>query len=220
MIRPPEQSDPRPGAATPHHLGAPYLLVDLDGTLLIDELIPTIASQFGLGGHMRYLTERAMNDEVPFSTSFASRVDMLVSVGARLTHVQRTLGTLRVREGLLRALSQWPTTAVILTSNLDAWVGPLGKAWGLEVVASEAALDDFGEVVGVTSVLDKATYIEGLDAESIFVGDGANDLDALRAASIGIAFGEGTRLRTVLLDACDMAFTSEERLCGFLQRWL
>jgi phosphoserine phosphatase len=196
----------------------PMVLVDLDGTLTREELLPRIARYAGIEEEMARLTDATLLGLIPFAESFRTRVAMLSAVPVDVVH-EAILST-PVFEDLLALLCERPDRVVVVTGNLDVWVQPFLDRYGLAGVTSHAAeLPDGG--VGVASILNKGEAARRYPGRHrIALGDGANDAPMVDAAETGIAWCGVHRAADSLMEVADYAFADEGALCRFLRRWL
>lgn len=188
-------------SALPPGTGPIAVVLDVDSTLIQDEVIELIADHAGTREEVARVTEAAMRGELDFAGSLHARVatlegltvDVLDTVrsAVRLTPGARTLVTTLVEAGHVVGLVSGGFTEV---------VAPLAEALGIETVrANHLEIVDgrlTGRVVGeVVDRAAKADFLTRLAASSgvesdqtVAVGDGANDLDMMAAAQLGIAF--------------------------------
>lgn len=195
----------------------PTVFVDLDGTLTRTELLPAIATRVGIADEMGALTAATLAGDIPFEASFRKRVAMLAAVPAEVVHEEILAAP--VFEQLLRLLVDHRDKVVVVTGNLDIWVRPFLERHGLRGLTSEAEVAD-GSILGVRTVLDKATAFERYPADfTIAIGDGANDAPMVAKAGIGIAWCGVHAAARPVLEVADYAFAEEEALCRFLRQW-
>ena len=174
---------------------------DMDSTLIETEVIDELAERAGVGAEVRAITESAMRGEIDFSESFKRRVAMLkgldVSVMEDIAH------NLPITEGLERLmhiLKKVGFKTAILSGGFTFFGNYLRNKYGFDYVyANELEIAD-GKLTGryVGDIVDgkrKAellrliAQVENVDiAQTIAVGDGANDLPMLNIAGLGIAF--------------------------------
>lgn len=174
---------------------------DMDSTLIETEVIDELAERAGVGEQVRAITESAMRGEIDFRESFKQRVAMLkgldVSVMEEIAH------SLPITEGLERLmhiLKKVGFKTAILSGGFTFFGNYLKHKYGFDYMyANELEIED-GKLTGryVGDIVDgkrKAellrliTQVENVDvAQTIAVGDGANDLPMLAVAGLGIAF--------------------------------
>jgi phosphoserine phosphatase len=179
-----------------------YLVVmDVDSTLIQDEVIELIARHAGCEDEVREVTERAMRGELDFAQSLHARVALLEGVPA--TALDEVRAAVRLTPGartLVRILTRLGFRVAVVSGGFSAVVDPLAEELGihharanvLEVVDGVLT----GRVVGdVVDRAAKARYLrefaelDGIPLDrTVAIGDGANDLDMLAAAGLGIAF--------------------------------
>jgi phosphoserine phosphatase len=177
------------------------VVMDVDSTLIQDEVIELLADEAGCGDAVQQITERAMAGELDFEASLRERVRLLKGLDAaalerarariRLTPGARTFVRTLRRLGFAVAVVSggftWFTDALRVELQLDH-----AYANTLEVVDGVLT----GEVVGTVidrsrkaELLAEIAAAEGVPlSQTVAVGDGANDIDMLAAAGMGIAF--------------------------------
>jgi phosphoserine phosphatase len=179
-----------------------FLVVfDVDSTLIQDEVIELLAEVAGKRAEVAEVTERAMRGELDFSQSLIQRVQALTDlpdsvfadVYQRITPtvgVQETIDAIHAAGGLVGAVSGGFTQVL---TPLAAKLGlDFARANDLEVIDGKLT----GKVIG--RIVDKSVKAESLRewAElsgisislTIAVGDGANDLEMMATAGLGVAF--------------------------------
>ena len=175
---------------------------DMDSTLIQTECIDELADRAGVGDEVRAITERAMRGELDFRESFTQRVALLR--GLDVSVMQDIAEHLPITEGverLMYVLKRCGYKIAILSGGFTFFGNYLARCFGIDYVyANELEVGDDGRLTGrfVGDVVDgtrKAellrllAQVEKVDlAQTIAVGDGANDLPMLSAAGLGIAF--------------------------------
>lgn len=188
------------------------MVLDVDRTLVQNEMIDELADLAGVGAEVAELTERAMQGELDFEEALRERVRLLAGQPAsildqgwerlRLTPGARTfIATLR-HLGFKIAIVSGGFTSI--TDRLKDELG-LDYAFGNTLEIDDGVLT--GEVTGAIVDRERKAELlriiadeEGLPTRQIVaVGDGANDIDMLDAAGLGIAFNA----KSVVADAAD-----------------
>jgi phosphoserine phosphatase len=177
------------------------VLMDVDSTLIQDEVIELLAEEAGCVDDVRAITERAMAGELDFEASLRERVRLLAGLDADV--LDRVRERMRLTPGartFVRTLRRMGLKVGIVSGGFRFFTDHLAGELGLDhAAANELEVVDgrlTGEVVGpVVDRAYKARFLaEIADAEGISldqtvaVGDGANDLDMLSVAGLGIAF--------------------------------
>ena len=174
---------------------------DMDSTLIETEVIDELAERAGVGEQVREITARAMRGEIDFRESFAERVALLR--GLDVSVMEEIANALPITEGLERmmtVLRRVGYKTAILSGGFTYFGNYLRRKYGFDYVyANELEIEDgrltgrfTGEVVDgrrKAELLRLLCQFEGINlAQSVAVGDGANDLPMLSIAGGGIAF--------------------------------
>jgi phosphoserine phosphatase len=192
--------------------GMRLIVMDVDSTLIQGEVIEMLAEHAGFGNEVAELTEAAMRGDLDFETSLRERARMLKGVDESafdevyaaivLAPGARTLVRILRRLGYRFALVSGGFSQI--TDRLAADLGiHFSRANELEVVDGKLTGNVVGDVVdraGKARALREFAAELGLtEAAVIAIGDGANDLDMLNAAGLGIAYNA----KPVVQDAAD-----------------
>ena len=175
---------------------------DMDSTLIQTECIDELAMRAGVGDKVKVITESAMRGEIDFKESFRKRVALLkgLDVGVMkdiAEHMPITEGVDR----LMAVLKRYGYKIAILSGGFTYFGEFLQHKYGIDYVyANELEVDDNGKLTGnyVGEIVDGHRKAELLKliaqvekvnlAQTIAVGDGANDLPMISEAGLGIAF--------------------------------
>ena len=197
--------------------GVHLVVLDVDSTLIKQEVIDILARFAGVEKQVSEITHRAMNGELDFSESLNQRVSLLAGLPASvLTQVRSEIEFTPGAATLCRTLHRLGFHVALVSGGFTEIVAPLATELGvINVRANELEVVDgrltgrlIGEIVdrsGKASALKEFAKELGVPmSRTIAVGDGANDLDMLNAAALGIAFNAKPFVR----DRADSALTS------------
>ena len=175
---------------------------DMDSTLIQTECIDELAERAGVGDKVKEITERAMRGEIDFKESFTERVALLK--GLDVSVMQEIAENLPITEGadrLMSILKRCGYKIAILSGGFTYFGEYLQRRYGIHYVyANELEVGEDGKLTGryVGEIVDGHRKAELLKliaqvekvnlAQTIAVGDGANDLPMLSEAGLGIAF--------------------------------
>lgn len=175
---------------------------DMDSTLIRTEVIDELADRAGVGDQVRAITESAMRGEIDFSESFKRRVALLK--GLDVSVMQEIAENLPITEGVERMMSVLKRSGyktAILSGGFTYFGEYLKRRFGFDYVyANELEIGDDGKLTGryvgdivdgnrKNELLKLIAQVENINiAQTIAVGDGANDLPMLSTAGLGIAF--------------------------------
>ena len=182
---------------------------DMDSTLIQAECIDELARRHGVYDKVAAITERAMRGEMDFKESFTERVALLK--GLDVSVMQDIAENLPITEGTDRLMSVLKTCGykiAILSGGFTFFGEYLQRRYGIDYVyANELEIGEDGKLTGryVGEVVDgrrKADLLRLIAqtekvniAQTIAVGDGANDLPMLLEAGLGIAFHAKPRVK-------------------------
>ncbi len=177
------------------------VVMDVDSTLISQEVIDLLAEASGVGQEVRAITESAMRGELDFEASLRKRVALLK--GQPETIIFEVAKQVTLTPGartLIRTLNKLGHGVGLVSGGFSQVVDPIAKQLGIEHVRSNTLEIVDGVITGnlVGPIIDRAgkalalkefANLENVSpANTIAIGDGANDLDMIAAAGLGIAF--------------------------------
>ena len=182
---------------------------DMDSTLIQTECIDELAIKAGVGDKVKAITESGMRGEIDFKESFRQRVALLK--GLDVSVMQEIAENLPITEGvdrLMSVLKRYGYKIAILSGGFTYFGEYLQRRYGIDYMyANELEIDENGKLTGnyVGEIVDGHRKAELLKliaqvekvhlAQTIAVGDGANDLPMISEAGLGIAFHAKPRVQ-------------------------
>jgi phosphoserine phosphatase len=184
------------------------VLLDMDSTLIQQEVIDLLAEKCGVGQEVASITESAMRGELDFVASLTTRVKLLAGADAQV--IQSVKAGITLTPGartLIRTLHKLGHKVGVVSGGFLDVIEPLlqelkidfYRANKLEIVDGKLS----GNLLG--SIIDKSAKADALRefaakeevnlAQTIAIGDGANDLEMLEIAGLGIAFNAKPAVR-------------------------
>ena len=195
-----------------------YLAVfDMDATLIKNEVIDELAAEHQVGHKVAGITERAMRGERDFNTSIRARVDLLKGLSvASFAHVQQRIKPQNGLYTLFDRLQQSQIKTAIFSGGFTVFAQSLADQLQVDHLhANQLETDAKGYLTGrlsgkIVNAAYKAVLLQQLiqqynikPAQTIAVGDGANDIPMLQTAGIGIAFHAKLKVKEQVLHAID-----------------
>ena len=191
---------------------------DLDGTITKEETLPIIAKYFSLEEEIEELTRQTVRGDVPFIESFIRRVSILGKLP--IDEIDALLADVELHESIVEFIRKNRAHCAIATGNLSCWVAKLVARIGCEAYCSEGRTEN-NRVVELTDIIKKEDVVEKYRAEGhrvVFIGDGHNDVEAMRAADIAIASGLTHAPTASVISVADYLVQDEAELCICLNR--
>jgi phosphoserine phosphatase len=177
------------------------LVADMDSTIIQQECLDEIATLAGIGAQISAITERAMRGELDFESALRERVGLLS--GFPLSRLQEVLeSSITLTPGAATLTSTMRTNGarcVLVSGGFTFFTGAVAMQAGFNAHFGNSFLTEDDAIIGVADpILGKDAKLATLKAEAqgegiglsetMAVGDGANDLDMLKAAGLGVAF--------------------------------
>ncbi len=181
--------------------GMRLVVMDVDSTLVQGEVIEMLAAEAGCLDEVAEVTDRAMRGEIDFEESLRARVALLEGLDA--SALNRVYDDITLAPGartLVRTLKRLGYRFAIVSGGFTRVTDRIAEDLGIDFAAANELEVVDGRLTGriVGPVIDRAGKADALrrfaaeagvsEAATVAIGDGANDLDMLAAAGLGIAF--------------------------------
>lgn len=188
------------------------LVADMDSTIITSETLDELAAIAGKGDEIAAITKRSMLGEINFHDALRERLAMLE--GIAITVIEETLTTVTLTAGartLVKTMSSDGAFTALVSGGFKDFTGPVADMAGFDDNIGNRFDIENGRftgrvaepIVGPEAKLETLTRLAGERnipmAETLAIGDGANDVQMIRAAGLGIAY----RGKPVARDAAD-----------------
>ena len=193
------------------------VVMDVDSTLIQQEVIELLGVKAKKGDEIREITDRAMRGELDFEASLRERVALLAGLPSTvLDEVRSEISLTPGARTLVRTLQKLGHSVAVVSGGFTAVIEPILKELGihhfrantLEIVDGKLTGNILGAVIDraakATALRDFAALEQVHLEQTIAIGDGANDLDMIAAAGLGIAFNAKPAVKA----AADSALTA------------
>jgi phosphoserine phosphatase len=178
------------------------LIADMDSTIIGQECLDELADLAGVGDEVAAITEKAMRGEIPFEAALRERVKMIT--GLPLSELQRCYD-LRVSlnpgaQTLTRTMRSNGAFCALVSGGFTFFTERVAADAGFDAHRANRLLDNGRALTGLVTepILGReakaaalANYAAGRGlgpSEAMAIGDGANDLEMLKRAGVGVAF--------------------------------
>lgn len=178
------------------------LIADMDSTIITVECLDELADFAGIKAEIAAITERAMRGELEFEPALRERVSRLK--GLALGALQKTYDErVRLSPGaatFVKTMAAHGARCLLVSGGFTFFTSRVAAAAGFHANKANVLLDDGAALTGAVAepILGRAAKLEALrseahalnisETEALAIGDGANDLDMIKAAGLGIAY--------------------------------
>ena len=177
------------------------IVMDIDSTLINEEVIDLLGEEAGVGEKVAQITERAMRGELDFRQALAERVGLLAGLDGEV--FERTFARVTFTPGAIELVEEahrrgWKVGVV--SGGFHEVADRIVKAAGIDYCLANRLEVEDGKLTGrlASEVVTKERKLESLEAwaaqlglsreQTVAMGDGANDIPMILAAGTGIAF--------------------------------
>ncbi|WP_285495698.1 phosphoserine phosphatase SerB [Actinomadura sp. NBRC 104425] len=184
-----------------HRRAKRLIVMDVDSTLIQGEVIELLAAHAGCQAEVAKVTEAAMRGELDFEGSLRERVALLAGLDATaIDEVRREVKLAAGARTMVRTLKRLDYKFAIVSGGFTQVTDALAADLGIDYAAANTLEIENGKLTGrvIGPVIDRAGKAAALErfareagipiSQTVAIGDGANDLDMLQAAGLGIAY--------------------------------
>jgi len=178
------------------------LIADMDSTMIQEECIDELADAIGIKPEIAAITERAMRGELDFEAALKTRVALLKGLNREaIEAVRREKITLTPGgRALIQTMRAYGAYTALISGGFTFFADHFMKRIGFDEATANVLEFDGDVLTGTVAmpIVDKGTKLRRLETltrergiwadETMAVGDGANDLDMIRASGLGVAF--------------------------------
>ncbi len=178
------------------------LVSDMDSTIIGQECLDELADFAGLKAEVSAITERAMRGELDFAAALTQRVAMLKGLGLEALeacHTQRVTLNSGARS-LVATMKAHGARTVLVSGGFRFFTSRVAKMAGFDADRANTLVDDgraltgavgqpiLGREAKLASLSEETAALGATPDDALAMGDGANDLDMIRAAGLGVAY--------------------------------
>jgi len=177
------------------------VVLDMDSTFIKNEVIDLLANAAGVGEKVAAITERSMRGELDFQESLAQRVALLKDLPlSAIDNVREDIDFSEGAERLVKILHALGHKVAVVSGGFGNVIDPILEKVGVDLFRSNTLESEGDRLTGRTegAIVDKAAKAQALKefahelgiplAQTVAVGDGANDLDMMAISGLSIAF--------------------------------
>ena len=177
------------------------VMLDMDSTLIVQEVIDLLAAKAGVAGEVSAITQKAMAGEMDFAQSLQARVSLLAGLNeSMLSEVKGEITLTQGAEKLIQTLHLKGHKVGVVSGGFIDVIEPILKELKIDFYRANKLQILNGKLTGKLEgeIIDRAAKLKALVefaknegvqmSQTVAIGDGANDLDMIESAGLGVAF--------------------------------
>jgi phosphoserine phosphatase len=177
------------------------VMLDMDSTLIVQEVIDLLAAKAGVAEEVSAITQKAMAGEMDFAQSLQARVSLLAGLNeSMLSEVRGEITLTQGAEKLIQTLHLKGHKVGVVSGGFIEVIEPILKELKIDFYRANKLQILNGELTGKLEgeIIDRAAKLKALVefatnegvqmSQTVAIGDGANDLDMIESAGLGVAF--------------------------------
>lgn len=186
------------------------VMLDMDSTLIVQEVIDLLAAKAGVAEEVSAITQKAMAGEMDFAQSLQARVSLLAGLNeTMLSEVRSEITLTQGAEKLIQTLHLKGHKVGVVSGGFIDVIEPILKELEIDFYRANKLQILNGELTGELEgeIIDRAAKLKALVefsknegvqmSQTVAIGDGANDLDMIESAGLGIAFNAKPKVAAV-----------------------
>ena len=177
------------------------VMLDMDSTLIVQEVIDLLAAKAGVAEEVSAITQKAMTGEMDFAQSLQARVSLLAGLNeSMLSEVRSEITLTQGAEKLIQTLHLKGHKVGVVSGGFIDVIEPILKELKIDFYRANKLQILNGKLTGKLEgeIIDRAAKLKALVefamnegvqmSQTVAIGDGANDLDMIESAGLGVAF--------------------------------
>jgi len=177
------------------------LVADMESTIIRQEMLEEVAAEFGLRQEVTEITKKGLRGEVSFEDSLSERLNLLRGKGINeFEKLQSIISYNKGAEDLIKHMRSYGSKAILVSGGFDIFADKVSRDLGfykyfanvLEVIEGKLTgnyIPPLIDAIGKANILkEEAKNLDLKLDEVMAIGDGANDLDMLNIAGVGVAY--------------------------------
>jgi phosphoserine phosphatase len=177
------------------------VMLDMDSTLIVQEVIDLLAAKAGVAEEVSAITQKAMAGEMDFAQSLQARVSLLAGLNeSMLSEVRSEITLTQGAERLIQTLHSKGHKVGVVSGGFIDVIEPILKELKIDFYRANKLQILNGKLTGKLEgeIIDRAAKLKALVefaknegvqmSQTVAIGDGANDLDMIESAGLGVAF--------------------------------